>query len=303
MSAAVGVLSLLIGGLLVTTAPANASTGHEHGQDVWITVTGDGSHARVSGSHVRPGWVTLHLADRTSPTIGVQLTVARMRDHYPVSRLLADIAVQVDQNSTPAQSAASTRDINRIAVALGGGDTMDGQPYFRSDTVKLSGHGTYYLINSGAKSGPAVVGRLDAGGRGNTADAPRYSGVITLGTGTADTITLSGRMPSHGTVRVRNSGDSVHLLAISKVADGVTDAQVQAEYDIVMAGGTPTSDPAGLFSPPTVTTGSDAVSPGHASIFRYYLPRGTYLLQCFVDDATTGIPHAFMGMHLVVHVH
>ena len=109
-------------------------------------------------------------------------------------------------------------------------------------------------------------------------------------------------MPSKATVRVRNNGDSVHLLQLSKVADGVTDAQVQAEYDTLLSGGTPTSDPAGLNSPPTATTGSDAVSPGHASLLSYDLPAGTYLLQCFVADDTTGIPHAFMGMHLIVHV-
>jgi hypothetical protein len=135
-------------------------------------------------------------------------------------------------------------------------------------------------------------------------DAPDYSGTISLGNGSADTITLTGHLHARGTVKVRNNGDSVHLLAISKVADGVTDAQVQAEYDNLMKGifPTPGHDPAGLLSPPTVSTGSDAVSPGHYSFLSYNLPKGTYLLQCFVDDDTTGVPHAFMGMHLVLHL-
>jgi hypothetical protein len=51
-----------------------------------------------------------------------------------------------------------------------------------------------------------------------------------------------------------------------------------------------------------VSTGSDAVSPGHASVLSLNLPKGTYLLQCFVADDVTGIPHAFMGMHLVVNI-
>ena len=52
-----------------------------------------------------------------------------------------------------------------------------------------------------------------------TQASPEHSGTISLGNGTADTITLRGEMPTHGTVKVRNNGDSVHLLAISKVAE------------------------------------------------------------------------------------
>ena len=32
----------------------------------------------------------------------------------------------------------------------------------------------------------------------------------------------------------------------------------------------------------------------------YDLPRGTYVLLCFVADEVTGEPHAVMGMYLVV---
>jgi hypothetical protein len=32
----------------------------------------------------------------------------------------------------------------------------------------------------------------------------------------------------------------------------------------------------------------------------YNLPRGTYVLICFVSDEETGMPHALMGMHKVV---
>jgi len=323
ISAYTAVLAVLAGGLVAIAAPAAAATtstataGHDHGhsqrhgQNLWVTVTGDGSHARVSDRHLRPGWVTLHVADHTSPTIGVQLTVVRMRDHYSVQRLLHDIGVQVAGNATPAQAAASTRDIDRIAVAYGGADVVGNQGNFRSNRVNLNHPGRYYLVNSGAKNGPAAVGRLEVRGHWwSSADGDdwsrhhqRVSGTISLGNGTADTITLSGRMPSYGTVRVRNNGDSIHLLQITNVANGVTDAQVQAEYAILMAGGKPTSDPAGLFTPRSVTTGIDAISVGHYSVFSYRLPKGSYLLQCFVADAETGIPHAFMGMHLVVHVH
>jgi len=304
MSVVGSVMALVIGGVLATAAPATADTDHGKAQAVLITVTGDGSHASISNNDVHPGWLKLNIKDSTSPTIGAQVVVAQMRHGYPVSQLTADIAVQTNQSSTPAQGAASTRDIDTIAIALGGGDTFGSTRFFRSDTIWLPGRGSYYVINTGAKNGPAVVGKLEARGRTVEAGAPHHSGTISLGNGTADTITLSGHMPAKGTVKVRNNGDSVHLLQISKVADGVTDHQVQHEYDRLMMGKFPKpgNDPAGLITPSAVNTGSDAVSPGHASLLSYNLPAGTYLLQCFVDDTTTGIPHTFMGMHLIVHL-
>jgi hypothetical protein len=304
MSVVGSVMALVIGGVLATAAPANADTRAARAQGVWITVTGDGSHASISNDDVHPGWLKLNIKDSTSPTIGAQVVVAQMRHGYSVNRLTADIGVQTNQSSTPAQNAASTLDINKIAIALGGGDTFGSTRFFRSDTIWLPGRGSYYVINTGAKNGPAVVGKLEARGRTLEVGAPHHSGIISLGNGTADTITLSGHMPAKGTVKVRNNGDSVHLLQISKVADGVTDDQVQDEYDALMTGTFPTpgNDPAGLITPPAVNTGSDAVSPGHASLLSYNLPEGTYLLQCFVADTTTGIPHTFMGMHLIVHL-
>jgi hypothetical protein len=304
MSVIASVMTLVTGGFLVAAAPASADTGHARAQGVWITVTGDGSHASIKNDDVHPGWLKLNIKDSTSPTLGVQVVVVHMRRGYSVSRLTADIGVQTNKSSTPAQNAASTRDINKIAIALGGGDTFGGTPFFRSDTIWLPGRGNYYVINTGAKNGPTAVGRLEAWGRTVEAGAPHHSGTISLGNGSADTITLRGHMPAKGTVKVRNNGDSIHLLQISKVADGVTDAQVQAEYDALMMNvfPTPGHDPAGLITPSAVNTGSDAVSPGHASLLSYDLPAGTYLLQCFVADDTTGIPHTFMGMHLIVHL-
>jgi hypothetical protein len=310
MSVFASVMALVIGGSLATAAPASANR-DPGAQGVWITVTGHGLHAMISNSDVHPGWLKLNIKDSTSPTIGADIVVVQMRHGYPVKRLTKDIGVQTTQSSSPAQNAASTVDINKIAIALGGGDTFGSARFFRSDTIWLPGRGTYYVINTGAGNGPAptVVGKLEASGRTVEAGAPDHSGTIWLGNGSADTITLSGHMSARGTVKVRNNGDSIHLLQISKVKKGVTDAQVQAEYNSLMMNMNmnqpPNPDPAGLATRTTVltpSTGSDAVSPGHASLFSYNLPAGTYLLQCFVADAKTGIPHTFMGMHLIVHL-
>ena len=297
-------MALVIAGSLASMAPASAvGRDRDRAQGVLVSVTGDGSHGAISSRWVHPGWLKLNIKNSTIPNGSVDLVVVKMKDHYPVKRLVADINVQVNQNSTPNAAAASTRDINKIAIALGGGDTYGQAQYFRSGTIWLPNRGEFYVLNTSATGGVAVLGRLDADGRTVFAGAPSYSGLVTLGHGRVDNITLRGYMPPKGTIKVRNDGDSVHLLQFQKVADGVTDRQVQHEYNIIMGGGTPTSDPAGLTSPPTTPgTGSDAVTPGQSSLLSYNLPRGTYLLQCFVSDATTGLPHAFMGMHRIVHI-
>jgi len=294
---------MAIAASLANVGPANADT-RDRAQGVLVTVTGNGSHARISNDDVHPGWLNLKIQDATSPKpIGVDIVVVQLRHGYRLSTLMADLAVEVAQNSQPPAAAAATRDINKIAVALGGGDRFGKTPFFRSDTIWLPGRGDYYVINTSTATVPAVVGVLEARGRTVWEGAPHHSGTVSLGNGSADTITLRGYMPEKGTIKVRNNGDSVHLLAISKVADTATDAEVSAEYAYFMMHGVPpTSDPVGLFGPPTAGTGSDAVSPGHYSLFSYNLPKGTYVLQCFVADDVTGIPHAFMGMHLIVHI-
>jgi hypothetical protein len=309
MSVFASVMALVIGGSLATAAPASADRDHSRAQGVWITVTGHGKTASISDSDVHPGWLKLNVKDSTSPTIGVDIVVVQMRHGYPVNRLTKDIAVQTTQSSAKA-NAASTRDINKIAIALGGGDTFGSARFFRSDTIWLPGRGTYYVINTGAGNGPVptVVGMLQARGRTVEEGAADHSGTISLGNGSADTITLRGHMSAKGTIKVRNNGEGIHLLQISKVANGVTDAQVQAEYNSLMMNmnQAPNPDPAGVTTMTTVSTpftGSDAVSPGHASLLSYNLPPGTYLLQCFIADDKTGIPHTFMGMHLIVHLH
>ena len=49
--------------------------------------------------------------------------------------------------------------------------------------------------------------------------------------------------------------------------------------------------------------GTDVLTPGTSMKLTYRLHRGTYVLMCFIADDKTGMPHAFMGMHKVVHLH
>ena len=96
--------------------------------------------------------------------------------------------------------------------------------------------------------------------------------------------------PHRGTYLFHNVADTIHFMAIMPVKPGTTDAQIQAFFN---SGGPPPfiNGPSG---------GNDVVSPGKTIAVSYNLPRGTYVLLCFVADDVTGIPHAIMGMHLVI---
>lgn len=291
---AIAALAMTIAGAVTTASPAVAHDGG--GQHLWVTLHGDGSTASISDHEVRPGWVTITF--RGSAEAGLSATVVALRHGVRLSRFLDRLTTAGSHSASPPDAAAAIRAIQATAIGYGGADTLPGGTV--TDTVRLPHEGRYYLVNF-SESGRAVsLGRLVVDGRCARSHHPHAVATVTLGDETRDVIEVSGRLPRHGTIRVHNDGDRIHLLQISSVASGVTDAQVQAEYSQLLAGKQPASDPAGLQSRPSRLVGSDAESPGRTDFLHYRLPAGTYLLQSFVPDAKTGFPEAFEGMHTVV---
>jgi hypothetical protein len=298
--AAVAVSVLTISAVGVLGSPASADDrGHDTDQHVWVNLQGDGSTAKVSSDEVRPGVVSFTV--KGSATAGGSVVVVSLRNGGKLRQFLKDLTTASSQSSQPPDVITAINDLDKIAVAYGGGDILAGQSV--TDTVKLPDSGDYYLVNTPNNGASVSLATIEAHGRSVSSGNPDYSATVTLGDGTNDIITTKGELPRHGTIRVTNHGNVIHLLQITKVADGVTDAQVQAEYDQLLAGQQPNSDPAGLLTPPTVLVGSDAVSPGLSNRLSYSVPKGTYLLQCFVPDDMTGVPHTFMGMHKIVVIH
>lgn len=295
--AALSAIALTLTGIMATAVPASA---HDSGNSrVSVTLKGNGSTAWVSNDVVNAGAVRLSVTG--SASAGAQVVVVGLQHGATIGHFLHDLSIVVMESNPPAKVATAMTDIERIAVAYGGGDTLPGRSV--RDTIVLPRHGTYYITNVTPNGTAVSLGRLKVRGHADEVRVPDYSATVTLGQGSHDVISVSRHLPEWGTIRVRNNGDMIHLLQITPVAKGVTDAQVQAEYNKILAGKKPTSDPAGLNTPPSRLVGSDAVSPGHTAYLTYSLPAGTYLLQCFVPDTTTGLPHTFMGMHKVVVIH
>ena len=297
----IGVVAALSAGVRVAglgfSAPASASNVN----NLTVNITGDGSTGRLSTHDVHQGYLTLKVNDDTAAHQGVTFTVVQPRPGHSIGEVLKAIDLQLGDNPAPADAARSTRILNNIALAFGGADTENAAE-FRSDTVFLPKAGDYYVVVAG-NTAAVNIGKIHADSNGD-GNKPVSQETLFVGNGDTDTFGPAGlTIPSSGTLRVENNSDSIHLMQMSKVADGTTDAEVQAEFDAFMNNTPPTSDPAGLNSPPQDAIGVDAITPHNAAYLNYAnLPKGDYLVLCFIADDVTGVPHAFMGMHLVLHV-
>jgi len=310
--AAVLTLTIAAAGTFTTAGPAAAEghhvehAGHKGGGGTTVSVHGNGTTVTLSRNTVREG-------DTSNAQGGSAITLFRLVGKATLVTFKADLHEEFTQD--PSIAAQGTRDLNRDIRAFGLADlspvTKTNPVSSESVTERLKA-GTYYLMDLGnvGPGGPNPVfttftvrhsGR-DGDDRGRSRSENQgeggghHSPVIKLTA--ADTIQSPLTLPAHGTVTVKNVSDTIHFMAISRVAAGTTDAKIQASFVAIAQGKAPTGPPPVEDSLPG--GGMDVLSPGHQLDLTYDLPPGTYVLACFVADDVTGMPHAFMGMHQVV---
>jgi hypothetical protein len=100
-------------------------------------------------------------------------------------------------------------------------------------------------------------------------------------------------LPAAGSITVRNVSDTIHFMDVSPVKPGTTDDDIQRFFQSDNR-----DQPPFALDGPSIEMG--VLSPGGRADIGYNLPAGTYVLECFVSDDQTGMPHALMGMHKVV---
>jgi len=96
-----------------------------------------------------------------------------------------------------------------------------------------------------------------------------------------------------GWLRIVNTTDELHFAEFQQVKPGTTNQDITKFLN-------------GKGPDPTIPTGgaeaTDAISPYHALNLWLNVPRGRYVVICFIPDDMTGMAHAFMGMHLVTNI-
>ncbi|PYC76333.1 hypothetical protein C7C46_22945 [Streptomyces tateyamensis] len=279
--AAVSALALAgsLGGSVTATADAPGHSGFT--VDVNLTAAG----IQAPDSHPA-GTVTFRIS--TDDPGSRQLQIFKPHPGVSIDQMLADTARAFD----PATAAEGIRALNADGEALGGATATPANAAIMSEDLA---EGTVYLVDlTPVQSGGAPLVKplelcKDAGYH-----LPHFPHgiVIQHETDQGPRFQTEDVDKAEGSYYVHNSATELHEMAIQPVAPGTTDEQVQQFFD-----GTYTGPP--LFTGTAVGLG--VVSPDHSVVFHEdKLAPGTYVLLCFIPDDSTGIPHAFEGMHKVV---
>ncbi|HEX8511007.1 MAG TPA: hypothetical protein VF635_16095 [Propionibacteriaceae bacterium] len=261
-----------------------------------MAVTGSAAGLHFSRTRVRAGTVRFTIS--TTNPVGSSVTLFRLRRGVTLTRLAADFTNEFSENA--AVRARATRNLDRDAEFYGLAEVRPDSP--ATVTVRLR-KGTYYAAelvpgfkpDSSSVTTFRVVGHQHHGhhGKGHRGDGsrlPRAGATITM---VNDRFVVSGRLRAKSAVRVRNHDDTIHIAIIAPVKAGTTDAQVQAYFDSGSQEA-PTFEREG----PGVTV--NLLSQGREVVLGHNLPRGTYVLLCYVADEDDGMFHVEMGMHKVV---
>jgi hypothetical protein len=277
---------------IVPVAAAGGASATQGTRATTVWVSGDGSNVSLSRSSVNEGHVAFKVST-TNQAGGSQITLFRLVGRTTLNQVRGAIADELNFTN-PKVAAVGTRELNRYISAYGLADVLPGFPATVTTDLR---EGKYYLFDLGSFfNGPggtpnptftSFTVRHDETWAGST------GGVATVWLTSADRFVGPSTLPADGSVMVRNVGDTIHFMSISPVKPGTTDKQIQEYYD----SGVQAPPPFALNGP---TVGLDVISPGNHATINYDLPKGTYVLQCFVADDVTGMPHAIMGMHKVV---
>jgi hypothetical protein len=282
------------GGLLEFAVPASAqpvsATGH--GSDGYsVSVVGDGTAVHIGHTTVHAGKISFKVSSTNSFSKGEggsSISMFQPKEGVKLSTVFDDLREEFSSN--PATAAKGTRDIVRDVQLFGLGDVIPGYPEVVTENLQ---HGTYYLMDTAKFNGTGQPKLTRLSVTGHARDGWLHSTVPVKAT-SDDRFVTPSYWPHRGTYLFRNVSDTIHFMAIVPVKDGTTDKQVQAFLNSGSQGNPP------FALPDNPTGGNDVVSPGGTIAVSYNLPRGTYVLLCFIADDATGMPHAVMGMHKVI---
>jgi hypothetical protein len=283
--------------LLTATLPAQAAAAGEpqpttHLATVAVTFTAQG--ADIDGpTELTRRTITFHVVD--SDVAAHSLTVFRLKPGATIANTLDDLTAEATAQGP--QAAEATRRLNQDATFVGGVDITPGATL--TSTSDHLAPGSYYLTDPSAAYAPGghlsvlETLRLEPGPDRDTFRPSTARITMTK----EDRFRLTGRLKADGTVAIDNDVNTIHLVDLVPVATGTTDSQLQAFFDSFGPTGPTLPDPE---TGPGI--GESIVSPHTSQTLRYHLPAGDYALECFIADDITGMPHAFMGMHYIVHI-
>ena len=280
------------GGLLTLIAPAASANDHKpaDNRSHVVGVVGNGTSVHIDHGSVEAGTVSFKVSS-TNRVVqgngGSSISLFQPKRGVKLSKAFADLHEEF--SSVPATAAKGTRDLVRDVSFFGLADLVPGSPEVVTENLRS---GTYYLMDLGSFTGKGnpVTTRLSVTGRGRGSS---LHGNVYVTPTSADRFIAPNKWPHRGSYLFHNIADTIHFMEIMPVKAGTTDKEIQAFFK----SGSQSAPPFARNGP---SGGNDVVSPGGTILVSYNLPRGTYVLLCFIADDMTGIPHAVMGMHKVI---
>lgn len=294
------VILVAVGALTMGTAgSASAAEGHREVQQT-VKVVGNGSRVTVDHSTIQSGSIRFEVSSTNPPGKeggGSNITLFQPHPGKSLDNFFADLGEEFSQ--TPATRAKGTRDLVRDVELYGLADVVPGSPEVVTERLRP---GTYYLMDLGnpPKGAPALTVLTVGPDRTSFEQDSDLSSQRRVRATSSDRFVTRRSWPRSGTYTFTNASDTMHFMSMIPVKDGTTDAQVQAFFS---APPSSQNGPPPFFRPqPSVGVGSDVLSPGRSIQVTYNLPAGSYLLVCFISDDKSGMSHAVMGMHKVIHL-
>jgi hypothetical protein len=260
-----------------TAAPASASPGNT----LRLSQDAAGQVAIQQGATLRAGLVNV---DITSAYAAADPETFQLRNGATLPQMDVKITEAGNWQADAAKAAEAMRWFVDNTTFYGGLSAV-GQVSYK--TV-LPG-GSYYAAQVNNPSATARTFQV-AGNAHATLPAANQS--VSMKEPDRFVVSGPGGKLHRGPLRISNDSGELHFAQLVQVQPGTTDADVTAWF----AGG----------QNPSVSGGSvlnfGTQSPGRASMVDLTLPSGTYALLDYIPDTTSGMPHAFGGMHAVVTV-
>jgi hypothetical protein len=266
-------------------ALAGGDSDHGHGVPT-VHVVGNGSSARVDDASVPAGTVRFQVS-----TTGAfsAVTMFSLKNGATLGRFFDDVRLEFAADAM--DRARGTSRAKHDATFYGLADVVPGFPLTVTENLRP---GTYWLMDlttpPTAANPPVTRFRVTDGRSGTDGADGRDADVQVRLAG--DRFLAPRVWPHEGSWSLTNADDTLHFMLLQPVKPGTTDTKLQAALEQ----GTQTA----LYDGTRPAVGSEVVSPGITHTVGYDLPRGRYALLCFVADESDGMPHAVMGMHLVI---
>lgn len=242
-----------------------------------ITISGSGVTSVNGVATIRAGRIHFHVVSLGGDHV---LNIAHLNKGYSQAQAQQDF-----QNFGNTKQA--TQNIYNGVTFRGGPEALS--PKSPGDAV-ISLAAASYIVND--FNGQAQQ-RLNVTGKAPSQPQQSYTGTATAYVYAWAT---SGHLPANGWVRFLNNSDQPHVYVLQQVKSSTTNADV-AKF---IKSGAQSQPPFAVKNGGEVQT--SAMSGGHMMLLHEKLPKGKYVLICFMPDYFNNMPHMNMGLWKLITV-